>query len=162
MNSGAPTTPSGPLSWKTIARLSLVATALIFLGLAAFSHWLSTPPKEVVEADAGFKRAKQIIDPEKLRAWALGEIAVPRGKRGPIEVPDYVKNLYSEPPENAWVSDGKDGACVEIQWGGGFFSWGICIGPTNMRLPDNEGDIVRAQWAPGIYYGREATSFKIQ
>ncbi len=129
--------------------------------------WWFTPPDIVVKADAGFKRAKQTIDPEQLRTWALEAV-----RRWPStndlgfqtipdsEIPHYIQNLYSYPPEDASVS----GNTVSIFWGGGFFHWVIQIGNTNYSEPFNSGNPeypYNFEWTNGIYYTREA-SWKLQ
>jgi hypothetical protein len=127
--------------------------------------WLYTPPKDVVGADAGFKKAKQTIDPEQLRAWALESI-----KRWPntngwhaipdSEIPNYIRNLYSYPPGDASVAGDR----VIIFWGGGFFHWVIEISSTNFSepfKPDNPEYPYNFEWVKGIYYSREA-NWKLQ
>jgi hypothetical protein len=124
---------------------------------ALLCYWWFVPPKIVAEADAGFKRAKQTIDPEQLRVWALESI-----KRWPAtngyqaipesEIPKYIQNLYSSPPEDAMVM----GDSVTIFWGGGFFHWVIEVGSTNFEHSANESaDYQTVEWRRGIYYSHE-------
>jgi hypothetical protein len=81
--------------------IKIFAAAIIVIIAAVFSLilWLwFTTPKIVAEADAGFKRAKQTIDPGQLRAWALESIkrwpstngahAIPES-----EIPKYIRDL---------------------------------------------------------------------
>ena len=148
--------------WKGFGRTILVVGILLCAGAVGFKHWLLTPPKVVVAADAGFKTAKQTIDPEKFRAWALSEMTKHPGAGVIIpnaELPDYIQNLYSEPPEEVSTMSGN----IMITWGGGFFHWGFDIGPTNFTLtPNSDIPFAIAEWVPGIYYSREATRYKIQ
>jgi hypothetical protein len=124
---------------------------------ALLCYWWFVPPKIVAEADAGFKRAKLTINPEELRAWALESI-----KRWPAtngfqtipesEVPKYIQNLYSYPPEDATIA----GDTVTIFWGGGFFHWVIEVGSTNyVRSMDKSSGYQTAEWTNGIYYSHE-------
>jgi hypothetical protein len=157
MSQKPPTNSGAQISVKYFAAV----TAVIFA--AAFSlvlWWWLTPPKFVVEADAGFKRARQTIDPEQLRAWALEMIQKKAsGKEAPISMPGYIHHLYSEPPEIL-----VDDSCVNLMWGGGFFHWGFHIGNTNETLPfisDNTEYPYNFEWKPGIYYTREG-KWKLQ
>ena len=123
-----------------------------------FWRW-SIPPKIVVEADAGFKRAKQTIDPEQLRIWALETI-----KRWPAtngwhkipesEIPKKIQTLYRRLPEDASVT----GNTVVISWDDGFFYWALEIGSTNVLRPFKYSNprYHYFDWCPGIYYVREA------
>jgi hypothetical protein len=116
----------------------------------------------MIQADAGFRRAKKTIDPEQLRAWALATVKSHNGTNGYIhhvensELPDYILNLYSIPPEMAWASPKAtdQDVLVGIVWGGGFFHWGFYIGTTNYVM-EPSGDHVIAEWTPGIYYAHE-------
>ncbi len=142
--------------------------AMITIFAAVFSlviWWWLTPPQIVVEADAGFKKAKQTIDSEQLRAWALKLIREWPETNGPqripeSEIPPYIQNLYSYPPEDVSVLDNK----VVIFLGGGFFHWVIEIGSTNFFKPfkNNYSEYqYNFEWTRGIYYTREA-SWKLQ
>jgi hypothetical protein len=140
--------------------IKIFAAAIIVIIAAVFSLilWLwFTTPKIVAEADAGFKRAKQTIDPGQLRAWALesskrwpstnGAHAIPES-----EIPKYIRDLYAYPPEDATVI----GDTVTIFWGGGGFHWVIEIGPTNyVRLADDSPGYQTVEWTQGIYYSHE-------
>jgi len=135
--------------------------------VAGVSYWLSITPGDVVAADAGFRRAKQTIDPEKLREWALKQIAKKKGHGDLIpqtELPDYIYKLYDSPPD-VCLSKGVGEDDVMLIWGGGFFHWGFHIGSTNLVLRTNlapDDSYAVAQWVPGIYYAREDTRHKIQ
>jgi len=160
MNPEPPNNSGAQKIVKTCAAVIIMIIAAVFV---LIFWWWFTPPQMVVEADAGFKKAKQTIDPEQLRAWALQEIKTHSGKYASIpeaEVPKYIQNLYSNPPESVWV----DGSCVNILWGGGFFGWGFYIGDTNKVMPlisDNREYPYNFEWKPGIYYTRE-TRRKLQ
>src|SRR5258706_6773431 len=100
--------------WAALVAFSLVLTVLVL--------WVSTPPKFVVEADAGFKKAKQTIDPEELRAWALESIKRWSKTNGgsPVipesEIPQYIRDLYPHAPEAVVC---QDSLVVGIFGGGG-------------------------------------------
>src|SRR5687768_12676542 len=94
-----PTTKSGA---STVNKLIVGLGISIFAAICGFLLWLFiVPPKIVVEADAGFKRAKETIDPEQLRVWAMealnlwpmtndyGYALIPES-----EIPAYIRNLY--------------------------------------------------------------------
>jgi hypothetical protein len=142
-----------------------IFTAVIILVIAVVFYWWFTPPHFVVEADTGFKSAKQTIDPEQLRAWALESVKRWPDTNGmrPIpasEIPQYIRNLYAYPPEDASVTEDR----VVVFWGGGFFHWVIEIGDTNFSKPFNSGNPeypYNFEWVKGIYYSREA-NWKLQ
>jgi hypothetical protein len=149
--------------------VSIFAATIILLVVAVnvlILWWWIIPPKIVVEADAGFKKATQTIDPEKLRAWALEEIAKHKpstndfaGKDIPdSEIPSYIQALYPYPAEDATVRFDENQPYVMIVWGGGFFHWKIDIGSTNLIGTTGSGNhFTTVEWAPGIYYSREDT-----
>jgi len=143
--------------------LSLVSCIFIFIILKGFYFWLSIPPRYVVMADAGFKKAKMTIDSEKMRTWALMEIAKGQHAIPDSEIPDYIQKLYDEPVEGALVENDAGTDHVELIWGGGFFHWGFSVGSTNYFLAAGvQNTYTMAEWVPGIYYGREDTAHKIQ
>jgi hypothetical protein len=149
---------------KKIVKIFSAAIIVMIAAVFFLIIWVwITPPKVVVEADAGFKRAKQTIDPEQLRAWALESIkrwpstngahAIPES-----DIPKYIRNLYSYSPEDATVI----GDTVTIFWGGGFFHWVIEVGPTNyVRSTDDSPSYQTIEWTRGIYYSHEGNR-KIQ
>jgi hypothetical protein len=153
----------------------------ILLVLAFFALWFFHPNVTLHRADAGFRKAKQTIDPEQLRAWALEEIAKNPTNDGIFppkipnaEIPSYMQKLYSQPVEDAviWKFAGNTNFAlltlhsnsveqlgqtnVTIFWGGPFFHWMFEIGPTNF-VPSPDSYVTTAEWVPGIYYGRENT-----
>jgi hypothetical protein len=154
----------------------IFAAAIIVVVAAAnvlILWWWFTPPKFVVEADAGFKKAKTTIDREKLRAWALTTIEKYRSTNNEdiitdipnSEIPNYIQNLYALRPESAFITrTGDNQSYVAIMWGGGFFHWGLEVGNTNFSLPLNSNNPEYPfdfEWIPGIYYTREA-KWKLQ
>jgi hypothetical protein len=161
--------PTGSGALNALQFFAYFFAAVILLIIAAvFSFVLYrkfVPPEIVVQADAGFKRAQKTIDPEKLRAWALDSMRRLPGTNGSQTVPDadipgYIKNLYSYPPERAYVNE----KTVIIIWGGGFFGWALTIGDTNYSEPfksDNSECPYNFEWTNGIYYTREA-NWKLQ
>jgi hypothetical protein len=148
--------------WRNVLILSLIFIA----GVVGFRYLLSITPSSVVQADDGFKKAKATIDPEKLRAWALKEIAKHKpstndfaGKDIPdSEIPDYIQTLYPYPAEDATVQMDEDQPYVMITWGGGFFHWMFDIGSTNLAgTTGSDNHFTTVEWIPGIYYSREDT-----
>jgi hypothetical protein len=164
MNQEPPTISGASNSKKFFLWTILFLVGAIITGVAGFKYWLSIPPREVVEADAGFKKAEKTINPEQLRAWALDEIqkySVTNGANLPnSEIPDYIQNLYSVPVEDFSVfpkTSEREGS-VTICWGGGFFHWMIDIGPTNdIETTGATNNFTIVEWVPGIYYSREDT-----
>ena len=145
---------------QLIFNIFTAAVILVIVAIFCLPSWFYfSPSKIVANADAGFKKAKQTIDPEKLRAWALkeipqytqptNEIIPPKIKKA--EIPSCIQSLYSQAPEDAFVQ--KEGY-VQIFWGGPFFHWSLEIGPTNF-VPAPDSHVKTAEWIPGIYYNRE-------
>jgi len=113
-----PETPNGSGSrgkLKIFTAVIALVIAAVFIFVLCF---LVRPPKIIVDADAGFRIARQTIDPEKLRAWALASIQRWPNTNGmqtmpESEIPQYIKTLYAEPPEIVMVFDDV----VDIEWG---------------------------------------------
>jgi hypothetical protein len=153
-------------SKEKLSRVILFSVAIIIAGVVGFKYLFSIPPSDVVQADDGFKKAKGTIDPEKLRVWALEEIAKHKPSTNDYEVkdipnseiPDCIQNLYPCPAEDATVQIDEDQRYVMIVWGGGFFHWKIDVGSTNLTGAMGSGNhFTTIEWAPGIYYSREDT-----
>jgi hypothetical protein len=140
---------------------TLFSFGIIVAGIASFKYWLSIPPKFLAQADEGFKKAQKTIDPEMLRVWALENIHKNASRKEiASSMPEYLRTLYDEPPEDAWV----DGSSMNLIWGGGFFHWGFYIGDTNETMPfvsNNSEYPYNFEWKSGIYYTREA-KWKLQ
>lgn len=139
--------------------LALAATAVVIY--KASTKVFTGMNKPMVDADAGFKRAEQTIDPEALRSWALDNI---HKKASPREItdsmPKYIQTLYDEPPEAQLDQD-----CLILSWGGGFSHWVFYVGDTNQTMPFNSPNHqypYNFEWRPGIYYTREANWEKLQ
>lgn len=138
----------------------LLLIAAIIAGISRFELWLSLPPSDVVEADKGFKKVKETINPEQLRAWALEEIpkCSVTNKDGQIfipnsDIPSYIKELFGEPPADASVGEYGGEKYVLFGWGGPFFNWSITIGSTNLA-PDFSPEETTTKWVSGIYFSR--------
>jgi hypothetical protein len=157
MNPQPPNNSGAQTIVKTFTAVIIIVIATVF---SLILWWWFNPPKIVVEADAGFKRAKQTIDPEQLRQWALESINRWPATNGwhkipESEIPKNIQTLYSYLPEDASVT----GDTVVIFWGGGFFHWALEIGSTNVSRPSkysNPEYPYYFKWCPGIYYTREA------
>jgi len=146
-------------SWLWIALVLLIAvpvTVIVANELIFFGRIVHSVRKAVRDADAGFKRAKQTIDPEQLRAWALAskerwsgtnDWEIPKS-----EIPEYIRNLYPQPPNAVLLQNG-----VMFMWGGGFFAWTLDVGPTNYVAETNPERPKVFMWVPGIYYARESS-----
>jgi len=140
---------------RIIERIFAAAIAILIAAVFVFIIWfIFTPPKIVAEADAGFKRAKQTINPEELRKWALDSIQNKATQNELQEsLPVAVKTLYSEPPY-VRIEEG----ILILMWGGGFFHWEFDIGPTNYSQETGvDNHFTTLEWVPGIYYSREDT-----
>ena len=146
--------------WAWIGLVAMLCIPVFFVG-----SFLLMPAKAIREADQGFRKAKQTIDAEALRSWALDAI-----KRWPStngsrviansEIPENIRMLYSQPPGRVFIRSDA----VEIDWGGALFHWGFEIGSTNFLRPFNSGNHecpYNFEWKPGIYYSREA-NWKLQ
>jgi hypothetical protein len=144
------------------AGLWIAALVIVVLGLGLTMALLSRSgrfsegvKKSLSEADAGFKKATNSIDPEALRGWALESIRTNASfKDVTNSMPKEIKTLYPEPPE---IEIGGSG--LTLSWGGGFFHWVFYIGATNDTLPHiskNRQYPYNFEWRPGIYYTREA------
>ena len=130
---------------------------LIFFAykIGSFFHNINLAADQALnEADGGFRKAKNTINPEQLRTWALESIERRTNLHEVYKsMPDNIRNLYEEPPD---VSVNE--SCVVLMWGGGFFHWEIDIGPTNYTETTGVENIhTTVEWVPGIYYSREDT-----
>jgi hypothetical protein len=135
----------------------LLLVAAIITGISRFELWMASPPDDVIQADKGFRKAKQTINPEQLRAWALEEIqkrsttnaaSIPNS-----EIPSYIKELFGAPPVEASVGEYQGQKYIWFGWGGPFFDWNIAIGSTNLAPPFNSEETT-TRWVSGIYFGR--------
>jgi hypothetical protein len=75
-----------------------------------FGLWFFYPDITLHRADAGFRKAKETINPEQLRAWALEEISKNPTNDGIFppkipnsEIPSYMQKLYLEHVEDAVI-----------------------------------------------------------
>ena len=146
--------------WSWIVLLAVLCVPILLI-----SNFLMMPSRAIRKADQGFRKAKQTIDAEALRSWALDAI-----KRWPStngsrviansEIPENIRMLYSQPPGRVFIRSDA----VEIDWGGALFHWGFEIGSTNFFRPFNSGNHecpYNFEWKSGIYYSREA-NWKLQ
>jgi len=140
-----------------------VIAASIFYGRFYVYGFLSAR-NALRTADAGFKKAKQTINPEELRTWALETIKrYPDTNDGspsipPSEIPKFVRDLYSQPPFDTIVLQrGSNQSSVLFMWGGGLFAWSIEVGQTNLISETNPEYPRSFTWVPGIYYTRESS-----
>ena len=149
--------PAKPNALLWMAALAVVILALV-IGMAVYSHsarFSDEVKKSLANADAGFKKATNTIDPEALRTWALESIRTNATiKDVTNSIPHEIQTLYPEPPQ---IEIGTSG--LTLSWGGGFFHWVFYIGATNDTLPhisQNRQYPFNFEWRPGIYYTREA------
>jgi hypothetical protein len=135
----------------------LLLVAAIIAGISHFELWLSTPPNDSLRAEKGFQKAKDTINPEQLRAWALEEIqrhsAANEVSIPDSEIPDYIKELFGEPPAAASLGEYHGQKYVYLDWGGPFFDWSIVIGSTNLD-PQFSLEETPTKWVSGIYFDR--------
>jgi hypothetical protein len=153
------TTPPGP---RPDARLWIAALVIVVLGLgitmALYSRsgrFSEEVQKSLTEADEGFKKATNTLEPESLRTWALESIRTNATiKDVTNSMPREIQTLYNAPPQ---IEIGRSG--LTLSWGSGFFHWVFYIGATNDTLPhvsQNRQYPFNFEWRPGIYYTREA------
>lgn len=151
-----------PTRAKPDARRWLAAVVIAVLALGCFMALYSRSgrfseevKKSLSEADAGFKKATNSVDPEALRTWALENIRTNATiKDATNSMPKQIQTLYSTPPQ---IEIGGSG--LTLSWGGGFFHWVLYIGATNDVLPHiskNRQYPYNFEWRPGIYYTRQA------
>ncbi len=108
-----------------------------------------------------FAKAKKTINPEDLREWAKNLASTQsdfqrKGKSD--ELPDYVVGLTKQTPSflinSSSLSLSDNLPYLTLQYGGGFFSWGFDVGPTNFSRK-SDSDHTSIEWVPGIYFRRE-------
>lgn len=144
------------------ARLWLAAIVMAVLALGIFmalysrsGRFSEEAKKSLTEADAGFKKATNSMDPEALRTWALESIRTNATiKDVTNSLPRQINTLYDTSPQ---IEIGGSG--ITFVWGSGFFHWVLYIGATNDTLPhvsQNRQYLYNFEWRPGIYYTREA------
>jgi hypothetical protein len=147
---------------KPDARLWLAAVVFAVLALGAImalssrsARFSEEVKKSLANADAGFKKVTNTMDPEALRTWALESVRTNATiKDVTNSIPHKLQNLYHEPPQ---IEIGSSG--LTLSWGVGFFHWVFYIGATNDVLPhisQNRQYPYNFEWRPGIYYTREA------
>jgi hypothetical protein len=91
-NSGASKTKR-PFPWPWPFLAIVLCVSVLFVG-----YFVTIPLQVVYKADAGFRKAKETINPEQLRAWALESIKSYSGTNGysqdiPMsEIPDYIRD----------------------------------------------------------------------
>ena len=144
------------------ARLWLAALFIVVVVLGiTMAHYSNSArfsedaKKSLTDADAGFKKATNTLNPERLRTWALESIRTNATiKDVTNSLPREIQTLYSEPPQ---IEIGRSG--MTLSWGGAFFHWVFYIGATNDTLPhisQNRQYPFNFEWRPGIYYTRES------
>lgn len=105
-----------------------------------------------------FSHIESTIDPEELRIWAAN-LASKHGfetKPAASELPSDFLNLSSQRPRVLICSTNanNDQPYVMLIYGGGFYHWGMDIGPTNF-VRQNDPAFTTIQWVPGIYFRHE-------
>jgi|SRR5271170_1304510 len=141
-----------PWIWIAISIvIFFFAIAAIFLG---FIIWHSWP--DAKSADAGFKKARKTIDPELLRAWAMGEVPkyLPTNsffapKIPDSEIPAYLEKLYSEPVEDVtiWRIVGYTNIIINKAGSNSVSELGI-----TMRAGQTNGGIVHICWGGPFFH----------
>lgn len=111
----------------------MVAVVLAFgaVGLSVYNFWAKFSAgvkKELTDADAGFRRLTNTMDPEVLRVWALESARTNAPQKDIVEsMPKEIRNLYDEPPEVQPDSSG-----LTLSWGEAFFT-GFCTFTTQTK-----------------------------
>jgi hypothetical protein len=141
--------------WMAALALAILALVIVMAYSSHSARFSEEVKKSLADADAGFKKATNTIDPEALRAWALTSIRTNATiKDVTNSIPREIQTLYPEPPA---IEIGNSG--ITLSWGGGFFHWVYYIGATNDTLPhisQNRQYPFNFEWRPGIYYTRES------
>lgn len=98
-------------------------------------------------------KVRKKINPNELRAWAFQVISntQPRfdaeiAQTMLTNAPAYIAHSYRYRPSVVPTFN-----CVHVRYGGGFYSWGLTIGDTNLTGEWARGHPAE-EWAPGVYY----------
>ena len=141
-------------------RILAVALLLIALAVAVVSFIYlkeAALPADVDAANTAIGKFKKTVNPGQFRAWAvdeLGKRSATNGQNIPdTEVPDYIKTIASNPPNEAYFFRNNGGEGIVFEWGGPFFDWAIMVGQTNLALHSTSENTVE-RWVPGIYFER--------
>jgi len=136
-------------NWVVGVFLVVLFICMLLAGLLFYQSQLELR-RSVVEADSGFTKATNSINPEELRAWALKNIQNKATEKELYDsMPEYIRTLYRNPPRVLILDES-----VSFLWGGpGFSYWTIHVGPTNSmtRTGVIEGRKT-IEWVPGIFY----------
>lgn len=140
--------------------LVIIPAWRFIVGVMQFGH-AGGPNLQV--ADDGFIKARQSVNPEELRQWALTEMSQRPPKVGldgtniPMaEIPSNIYYLYPVPPGEVTAFNDKGQPYICFAWGAGLFHWMIVVGQTNYAEPTGVWtDYTTARWTNGIYYSRE-------
>jgi len=134
----------------------LIPPTIIIAVIAVVLVFLFGPPIAMHHhAHSFFGSVKRNIDPEELRRWASKLAAITPAP--PItnlnELPIALRDVEFE---DGWVHEASenDAWSVTLICGGGFFHYGIEIGPTNFS-DSSSAQFAVIQWVPGIYFRHE-------
>lgn len=147
--------------------LVIIPAVRFTLGVAKFGR---AGGQYLQVADGGFIKARQSVNPEELRQWAMTEMLQRTPKVGGLdgtnipmsEIPSNIYYLYPVPPGEVTAFNDKGQSYICFAWGSGLFHWMIVVGPTNYTEPTGVWtDYTTARWTNGIYYTREDTAHPI-
>jgi hypothetical protein len=137
-------------------RWLVLLTIIIAVIAGFFLLFLLGPPIAMHRhAHSFFGSVKRDVDPEELRKWAAKLAAITPTSRvtNSSELPVPLRDSEFE---NGWIREASqnDSWCMTLIYGGGFFHYGIEIGPTNF-LDSSSPQFTVIQWVPGIYFRHE-------
>jgi hypothetical protein len=103
-----------------------------------------------------FKRVQSEVDLIKLQSWT--EVQTTNFSKldldklqPPVQQPRELTHGY---PYRVRLGELQDGhcVCIEKNFGGGFWDYGVLIGPSNMKCPEYDPAAIRFhQWHDGVF-----------
>jgi hypothetical protein len=145
------------LSWRRIGLVAIITLAAVaaLIGFALYFNPITSTHRS---SHQFFSSVESKINPEELRIWAAN-LASRHGfgsKPTVSELPDDFAELSSQLPSILICSTNvsNEQPHVMLIYGGGFYHWGIDIGPTNF-IRQNNPAFTTIQWVPGIYFRHE-------
>jgi len=142
-------------NWRRIGWVAAIAIGII--GLALYFNPLALIHRR---SHRFFTKVEQSINPEELRSWAAELVNKQAFGTKPkvSELPSNLLKLSAQPPSVSICSTNarSDQPYLMLIYGGGFYHWGIDIGPTNF-VRANDPAFTTIKWASGIYFRHEGS-----
>jgi hypothetical protein len=116
-----------------------------------YKYLMTNAKSYVVETQEFLERIQKKHTPTELQAWAQGVLNAHSNEEEQFylpsnEIPDFV--LHLDPPLEPFVIVHPHSG-VTIAWGGGFGFWGLFVGNSKSKPPENPALYV-IEWAPGV------------